>query len=677
MKKLLLSGIAAATLVAAAPDLYAHGGQYRGPGDVVPPNPGGGRGTGPGASGPNTPGPGGPNTPGPAGPSTPGPSGPVTGAPAPGAGPAAASTGPRGQAVGDDLTRWSFWWEFNKDPFIRLRDAIAAGGITTGSDDFYLGGAIREEATDTLRPSPTQVINEILPPLKQALEGTTNRDITSSVMIAMGKLGKDHPSFKILPLMEARLKDKDQEISEAAALAMGISQMPEAMPTLIAMVKDNQEARKLADRSEVNPRSRTFAAYGIGLIAYASSNTDLKRTAFEALKEVLAGAASSDRNLKVGIVQGMRLIRTNPAGGEKEQKLRDDMIETLWSYYTKDQGQGEQQIQAHVPVAVATILGRGGDTKGTIKDRLMGELEDKFGKRQNNVYESAAIALGMLATADKDDAKYSKALDEYIAKGRDQQTKFFSIMALAQIGGNDNRNMLLKRLEKGRDQEKSWAAISLGVLAHHAAKAAGKGAVVDKLIGKALHDLINSEKNPEVMTAAAVGLGLTKYTDAADDVRKLLEKYKKDDERAGYLAIGLALMGDVGSKENIRDIVKTSVRRPELLKQAAIALGKMGDKQVAIDLAELLQAPDKNVAKLSAIASALGFIGDRNSITPLTKMLFDQSITELSRAFAAVALGGVADKEDLPWNSKIAVDINYRAAVETLTNSRTGILDIL
>ena len=25
----------------------------------------------------------------------------------------------------------------------------------------------------------------------------------------------------------------------------------------------------------------------------------------------------------------MRLIRTNPEGGEKEQKLRDDMIETL------------------------------------------------------------------------------------------------------------------------------------------------------------------------------------------------------------------------------------------------------------------------------------------------------------------------------------------------------------
>jgi hypothetical protein len=58
-------------------------------------------------------------------------------------------------------------------------------------------------------------------------------------------------------------------------------------------------------------------------------------------------------------------------------------------------------------------------------------------------------------------------------------------------------------------------------------------------------------------------------------------------------------------------------------------------------------------------------------------MLFDTQLGALSRAFAAVALGGIADKEPLPWNSRIAVNINYRASVETLTNQSTGILDIL
>ena len=676
MKKLVLTGLALASALAFAPDLYAHGGQYRGPGDVVPPNPGGGRGTGPGA-GPATPGPGGPNTPGPAGPSTPGPAGPATGGPAPAAGPRAASTGPRGVEVGDDLTRWAFWWEFNKDPFIRLKDAINTGNVTTGSDEFFMGGSRREEAKDTLKPSETQIINEVLPALKQSLDSTDNNDITSSCLVAMAKVGKDHPNFKILPLMEERLKSSSQEIRETAALSMGISQMSEALPNLIHLAKDTQDGRKLVQSSQVDDRTRTFAAYGIGLIAWANSNTDLKRSAFEALKGLLLDDKASSRNMTVGAINAMRLIRPNPEAGEKDAKLRDDVVDALWSFYTRDLGQGDQQLQAHVPPAIASLIGRGGDVKGTYKDRFAGELEDKFGKRSISIYQSAALALGQLCTPSKDDQKYSKALEDYAGKGKDEQARNFSMMALAQIGGNDNRNLLMKRLDKGRDLEKSWAAISLGVVAFNSAKAAGKGAVVDSTIGRALQNVLNNEKNDEVLSAVAVALGLAKFADSADDMRALLEKYKKRDELAGYLCIGLALMNDSHSTETIREIVKSSVRRPDLLKQAAIALGKMGDKQVATDLTELLAAPDKNVAKLSAIASALGFIGDRRSIAPLKNMLFDSSITELSRAFAAVALGGVADKEDLPWNSKIAIDMNYRAAVETLTNQVSGILDIL
>ena len=59
-------------------------------------------------------------------------------------------------------------------------------------------------------------------------------------------------------------------------------------------------------------------------------------------------------------------------------------------------------------------------------------------------------------------------------------------------------------------------------------------------------------------------------------------------------------------------------------------------------------------------------------------MLQDQAITETARGFAAVALGIVCDKEPLPWVSRIATGINYRANTVTLTGETgTGILDIL
>ena len=43
-----------------------------------------------------------------------------------------------------------------------------------------------------------------------------------------------------------------------------------------------------------------------------------------------------------------------------------------------------------------------------------------------------------------------------------------------------------------------------------------------------------------------------------------------------------------------------------------------------------------------------------------------------------MALGIVADKEQLPWNAKFSVNINYRANTTTLTGGGgTGLLDIL
>ena len=136
-------------------------------------------------------------------------------------------------------------------------------------------------------------------------------------------------------------------------------------------------------------------------------------------------------------------------------------------------------------------------------------------------------------------------------------------------------------------------------------------------------------------------------------------------------------MHDVASKEAIRAVVADARRRPTLLQQATLALGKLGDKRIADDLTRMLTESDSNLAQMSALARAIGRIGDSRSVMPLKRLLFDRRLGDLSRAFAAVALGGVADKAPLPWNTKIAVGNNYRAAVETLTNQQSGILDIL
>jgi len=685
MKNILLSGLTIAAFAAVLPETaLAHGGQYRGPGDVVPPGPGGGGNTGR-PSGPTTGGPAGPSAPAPSGPATGGPAGPSTGGPAGPAGGRGPTTGGRGAQLTADLTRWNFWWEFNKDPFIRLRDAVSAGGPQTGSDDFYLGTR-KDSASNSMRPTSEDIQGVILPALKKAIDSTDQRDINSSCMIAMAKIGQNHPEFKLKDVFTPRLAKNDQEIRETAALAMGIAAIAEEdeMTMLTDLALDKGVGRE-ATGGSVNNRTRAFALFGLGLTAHKTTNVEIKKRAFTTLKSILEDTKERDRNLKVAAINGIGILNIGNQSDEEKMLLKD-ATSTLEKFFMQKVGAGKALIQSHCPPAIAKLIGRDHPDAAHFKDLFAAELsgKSKMKRSGNEISESCALALGQLAmpyTDKKDpDAKYSQLLLKQYKKHKDAQTRNFSVLGLGFIGGELNREALVKAFDKaGKTQEKPWCALALGVYSHlvYEAQKADGSTAPESFIGETLFKEFKGAKNPDLQGALAIGLGLNKYREAADEMRSRMLKNQAKEEMAGYLAIGLALMDDKVSIEDIKRVVDDSTRRFKLLQQAAIALGKLGDKGVAEQLQKLMTDGEPNLAKLSAIASAIGFIGDKRSITPLKNLLFDDQLGDLSRAFAAVALGGIADKEPLPWNSKIGVNMNYRAAVETLTNGSSGILDIL
>ena len=55
--------------------------------------------------------------------------------------------------LGEDFTRWQVFWEFNKDRFLNLKDAIHAPLAVTGSDEFYMGSSRRVLSLNSLKPS--------------------------------------------------------------------------------------------------------------------------------------------------------------------------------------------------------------------------------------------------------------------------------------------------------------------------------------------------------------------------------------------------------------------------------------------------------------------------------------------------------------------------------------------
>jgi hypothetical protein len=290
MKKLLFGALTISSAAWFAGDAAAHGGTYRGPGDTVPPGAGGGGGGAP----PTTGGPQGPAPEAPKGPSTPPSSG---GPPLPGSQPGGdkPTTG-SAPDTSTDLEAWSFWWEFNKDPFLNLKAKIHSTSTTTGDSSFFLGDGSQADSKDSLKPSEDDIRNIIVPALLRALENETNNDIVTGCLIALAKIG-DKPTeggeadSQFSEVIARFLKDSNQEISETAALALGIlgNSSENNVKRLIDLMTDSPDGRASRGSAgdDVPVRTRTFAAYGLGLVGYRSTDNAVRQRIVQTLADGL------------------------------------------------------------------------------------------------------------------------------------------------------------------------------------------------------------------------------------------------------------------------------------------------------------------------------------------------------------------------------------------------------
>jgi HEAT repeat protein len=713
MKKLLLLGALFAAGPFVLPSLVsAHGGTYRGPGDTVPPGGGGGGGGG----GPASPGPAGPNAPGPSGPSSPSPASPGAPAGQPGGGPAKPTTG--GIAAGTDLTKWQFWWGFNKDPYLNLKSKIHSGGTLTGSDDFFLGHGEKTQAKDSLRPSEAVIRGTVVPALLEALEKERSNDILTGAMIALAKIGdaKDEDGeSKFEAVIREFLKDGNQEVAETAAIALGILANPASVPTLVELMKDTPVGRKLVGSTEVSPRSRAFAAYGLGLIGHSTNDNALRQNIAEHLIDVLESPHFSTRDIKVGCMSALGLIpidvvaddATTPAeeGAETETVgtnrpwvlSRQTQLEYLNQYFKQENQRKNKNtrkwfVRAHAPTAMARLLTEDApvDKRTEIIDSLL-DAVNEHSKVEEEIQQSSILALGQIgdcdggkSAEDKLDIKIREELVRILEKGSPQERRF-SLIAMSQIGGRVGdgdmpaagveqvRKTLLKAMARGKSQLKPWSALSLGVMGRSLTDG---GSQLDNGVSMALRSACEDEKAPDYVGAYCIALGLRNDLESKEIVLEKMKGFKGSNDTRGDAAIALGLMNDRSAIADIQDIIKNSKYKPELLKSAAIALGLLGDKELVDELILMLKDA-KGLATQAAISSALGAIGDSRSIDPLVEMLKEDQHTDTARGFSAVALGIVCDKEILPWVSKISTNINYRANTTSLTGGGQGILDIL
>lgn len=634
-----------------------------------------------------TPGPGGPhrppvNTPKPAGgpsiptkpaggPSTPAPQG---GTPVP-SGPMPAPTGPSTPMMisGPNLESWQYWWAFNRDRFLRLRESVGRmdeSPVTPASDD--LGGG--KVVNASMRPSRETLAAEVTPVLLNLLEKEQNADVKNALMLALAEIGENPRA--VLALLQKDISNPNTIVGESATLAIGILGAGESIPVLKALFEDAPEGRELCNnKREVPWRLRTIAAYGLGLAASVTKNPHHHTRIHETL---IAPFVNSQKMAHRDILVAAALARAMFPDESGTAAV------ALEKYFNENRSR-EETICAHIPPAIARILEKqNAAERGRYTFTLLKLLNDGARKSERLIRPGAGIALGLLTNAaDPFAAEVFQTLKMAIDQdmSRNPETAYMSLISLGEIAGtagpgNEMEKYLLERAlaNGGRVTTRAWAAIALGVEGFlQIDRRAVDGRDTRNRKDPVANDLLlkmNDMRDPEQLSAFAIALGLRRASAAAEKCMWGLDEIKVDDYR-GYFALAAGLMGAQSYTPRIREHVKNSPRRPAFFQQTAIGLALLGDKSVVTLLMDIFRDhKNQGVAVQASIADALGFVGDSRAVKPMLEVLIDlkKEHSSTTRTFAAVSIGQIGDKDEEPWNAKISKHLNYFAFVETLTD---------
>jgi HEAT repeat protein len=685
MKRLLLSvALVSAGFLALASDLWAHGGQFRGPGGSVPPS----------MREPTDPTP--PPPPPPSGgpPTTPPPTTPGAGptAPPPATTPPATTpppvtadlpgTGGAGKKSPLSFESWLFWYENNKEDIERLKDAIYSR-MTSDNPLGQLGGQrdAAGQASGATQATATKVDSEIIPALIWAMdpENSGHQDIESAAYIALAKLTRDplHIEKITAGLSLEPGKKRDQITIESAALALGLLRRAEASKQFAASELDKVRTTlfDVIENDKHHTGTRSFAAMALGLLGdqptgsgeYAG-DLDAARKATTARIWELTQRKWTDDNIPVSLLMGLGLQPKSSVTEEMQAKLAEATLKGKL---------GSQDVSDIVRSYAALQLGRigGPSAIAPLKAALTAPRLDKQTQR------SVAIALGLLGRLVPVESRLelAKVLRDGIEKNSDPSVKNFGLISLAYLVNKDIDegrtdvieqakvgDYLIAQAKDGNFMQRPFGALALGLVGRRIGDT-NQIKLYEEFKQSALVTLregIESQKMDKRSRAGfAASLGIIKDTFSRKQLVKIVADDKEDKELRGYSAVALGLIKS--SNEEVKKALYSALAErssEDMRQQVATALGLLEDPGALTELLKALKEAESQNLK-GQIVLAIARIGDARAVDPMVKLLKSKQEGDLTRALACAGLGVVGDLEALPSLSRISKDVNYRASI--------------
>jgi len=618
---------------------FGHGGQYRGPGDGGgPPN------SSKGSSSAVSINPG-------SGSSA---SGPTFGQPTGSSG--GATAGKRGGGSGglgrkraggyQGIDRWEFWWEYNKDSYLKLKNKIFSGTSVIGGSSFLVGRGQKDQFRTSNIATEQIVKSRVLPSLINSIQ-IDHPDIQDSSVLAIARVTRPQDAHLVMDTIREMLASTHQSAQQSACLSLGVLGSKSSIPLLKNLMFNTNEGKKLVGKHEVPRLVSAFAAISLGLIGAEESVEDL-------IKIVENEEHTIQKDLVSCAITALGLMGVT----NKNEEIAEYLCKKL------EDPRMDPAVKSNIPIALGKLY----------TPSSLDKIVSAFSKDKQNewIRQSCAIAIGQIATPEKNQEAV-KHLIEYIRHGKDMMTKHLCFISLGQIGSKGASLMkthkviskfLLSEIEKPSIHSNTpWAALGAAINAMPHLEI--QTDVIDVIASK-----FKDTKDPSCKSALAISLGLLNADNHGKEIFKTLTS-TRDKILQGYLCVGLGLMRYTEAAETIREY---AANEPGffLRLQAAVSLGLMEDSHALPVLVEALKKGD-TLNLTSSAARALGQIGDASAIDPLTKLLIDKKSNDLARAFAIVALGMIGEKTILPWNTAISENCNYGACTTALNE----VLDIL
>ena len=577
----------------------------------------------------------------------------------------------------EDLSTWSRWWSFNREPFL-LSDALA-GGPRSGRGENQLAGAV----------APEVIFERIVPRLRAILGEDPSARLRSAVLLSLARIGEANAnllgSSPMQELFVEHLAHGNRSVAEAACIALGVLGQPGSVSILQSLLEDDEAGSALVGGGEVSARQRAFAAYGLGLLGETTDNPDVRRYATHALVDALEREPCATSDDRVAAVLALGLIPAESraiAGGACSCASNDGLAGRLLELFEDDDE--TDSVRAHVPAALARLAPHlSQETREAVVDTL---LEALAAKREDRlVQQGCALALGRVGDGDLDplDAKIRRSLIQ-AATSRRADLRHFATIALAEVaarpgdgaggawaGSVEVDRFLAKRLPRAKTLERAWLALSLGLL-ERVRQDHGQAASSD--IGAALRESLRDARSADSVAAHAIASGLARDTQALAKLEERLAKVHGPEQ--GLAALGLGLTGSEGAIPALRETLRASGHEPAACEGATIAMTLARDGEVVAELQRLLDDCNCLRSRMT-VATALGRTRDVRAVEPLLALLGDDDMPDEQRNAAVFALGRLAEKERLPWGARLSSGVNYLASTATLTSSEgAGILDV-